>query len=89
MKKSSAFAGKVCITDLVNHMVMQTKKIYENTMQKDSYHFSHDALLQLNKKCCVEWMKNTTIPGETTHVYISWAKSENGLNNQFGSKWWR
>ncbi len=43
MKKSSAFAGKVCITDLVKHMVMQTKKNYKNTTQQDSYHFLQDA----------------------------------------------
>ena len=89
MKKSSAFSGKVCITDLVKHMVRQTKKCYENTMQKDLYHFAHDALSQLNKKCCVEWMMNTTIPGETTRVYKRWVKPENGLNDHFGPKWWR
>ena len=88
MKKSSAFSGKVCITDLVKHMVMQTKKCYENTTQKDSHHFAHDALSQLTEKCCVEWMMNTTIPGETTRVYKRWVKPENGLNDHFGPKWW-
>ena len=68
---------------------MQTKKCYKNTMQKDSYHFDHDALSQLTKKCCVEWMMNTTIPGETTRVYKRWVKPENGLNDHFGPKWWR
>jgi hypothetical protein len=53
-----------------------------------SYHFSHDSLLQSIKKCCIEWMMNTTIPGETTHVYKRWVKPENGLNDHFGSKWW-
>lgn len=86
MKKSSTFAGKVCITDLVKHMIMHTKKCYENTTQQDSYHFSNDALLQLTKKCCVEWKMNTTIPGETTHVYKRWVKPENGLNYHFCSK---
>ena len=88
-KKSSAFSGKVCITDLVKHMVMQTKKCYKSIAQKDSYHFVHDALSQLTKKCCVEWMMNTTFPGETTHVYKRWVKPENGLNDHFGPKWWR
>jgi hypothetical protein len=79
MKKSSAFAGKVCITDLVKHMVIQTKNIYKHATQQDSYHFSHNVLLQMTKKCCIEWMMNTTIQGKTTHVYKRWVKPENGL----------
>ncbi len=34
-------------------------------------------------------MINTTILGETTHVYKRWVKLENGLNNHFGLKWWQ
>jgi hypothetical protein len=57
-------------------------------MQQGSYHFFHNALPQLTKKCSIEWMINTTIPGETTPVYKRWVNPENGLNYHFGSKWW-
>jgi len=70
-------------------MVMQTNKCYDNTMHHDSYHFSHNALLQLTKTFCIKWVMNTMIPGETTQVYKRWVNSENGLHHHFGSKWWR
>ncbi len=39
IKKTSAFTGARCITDLVKHMVIKTKKCYKNTLYKNTYHF--------------------------------------------------
>ncbi len=87
IRKSSAFTGVRCITDLAKHMVIETKKCYENTSHKDTYHFYHDALLQLTHDTTLEWMRKTTIPDENTVVYKRWIKPENGLNGSFGPRW--
>jgi hypothetical protein len=87
IKKSSAFTGVRCITDLVKHMVIKTKKYYENTSYKNTYHFYHNALSQLMHDTTVEWMRKTKIPDEKMVVYKRWIKPENGLNDSFGLRW--
>jgi hypothetical protein len=87
IKKSSAFRGVRCITDLVKHMVIKTKKYYDNTSYKNTYHSYHDALSQLTHDTTVRWLRKTKIPDEDTVVYKRWIKPENGLNNSFGPRW--
>jgi hypothetical protein len=87
IKTSSAFTGVRCITDLVKHMVIKTKKCYKNTSYQNTYHSYHDALLQLTHDTTVEWMMKTKIPDENTVVYKRWIKPENGLNDSFGPRW--
>ena len=89
IKKHSSFSDVCCITDLVKHIVVETKECYANTEFKDTYFFYHDALSQLTHAACVDWMKKTKVPGETKCIYDRWIKPELGLNDKFGKTWWR
>jgi hypothetical protein len=84
IKKSTTFTGVVCITDLIKHMVVQTKKCYEDTEYHDTYMFYHDALTQLTSKVTVDWMKKQKIPGETKMVYDRWIRPLFNLNDHLG-----
>ena len=89
MRKSSAFSGIACITEMVKHMVLETQACFKDTEHRDTYHFYHDALKQLTVDETVEWMKKTKIPGENrTMIYDRWVKPEMGLNDAFGKRWW-
>jgi hypothetical protein len=81
IKNSTVFAHQVCVTDLMKHIVKQTKKCYRNTEHSNTYMFYHDALSLMTANLCVEWMKQQNIPGEETVVYNRWIKPELGLNN--------
>ena len=74
---------------MLKHIVLQTQGLYKNTQFADEYYFYHDALSQLTHESCVEWMKMTTIPGESVCMYRRWVKPELGLNDQFGKRWWQ
>ena len=75
---------KVCITKLVTHVVMETKKTYENTKYKDCWMFYHDALSLMTAKDCVEWMKNQYIDeAKTISYYDKWILPVHGLNDEF------
>ena len=89
IKKASAFAGKVCITALVKHIVVHTKACYADTEHKDTWYFYHDALSQLTNEACVDWMIKTKVPGEEKSIYDRWIKPEKGLNDDYGKKWRR
>jgi hypothetical protein len=87
-RKSSAFSGCISITELVKHIVLETQKCFKDTNYKDTYHFYHDALTQLTNEETVSWMKETKVPGESSTIYQRWIKPENGLNDEFGKRWW-
>ncbi len=89
IKKSSSFAGVVSIKDMVKHIVIESQKLYKGTCFERSYHFYHDALSQLTHSSCVQWMKDTLLPGEDRVIYDCWIKPELGLNDQYGSRWWQ
>ncbi len=83
------FAHQVCVTDLVKHIVKQTKKCYQNTEHSSTYMFYHDALSLMTANLCVGWMKQRKIPGEEMVVYNRWIKPELGLINhisKFGGR---
>ena len=88
MRKSAAFSGIVCITEMVKHTVLETQACFADTVNKDTYHFYHDALSQLTCDKTVSWMKDTPIPDEEKCIYDRWVKPENGLNDAFGKRWW-
>ncbi len=85
IKSSAVFAHQVCITDLVKHIEIQTKKYYKDTEHRDTYMFYHDALSLMTAKLCVEWMKQQKISGEDTVVYDGWIKPELGLNDHIST----
>ena len=88
MKKNiSAFSGVVCITELVKHIVIETKKFYSGTAFASTYHFYHDALKQLTSASCVDWMRTTKVPGEETCIHERWIYPEFGLNDVIGACW--
>ncbi len=72
IKNSTVLVHQVCVTDLVKHIVKQTKKCYQNTEHSNTYMFYHDALSLMTANLCVEWMKQQKIPGEETVVYNRW-----------------
>jgi len=87
MKERSEFNKVACITDMVKFIIKETKQVYENTDQKDTYYWYHGALSQLTHDTCVQWMKATVISCESTSVYDRYIKPELGLNDKFGKRW--
>ena len=56
IKSSTVFAHQVCVTDLVKHIVKQTKKAIriQNTVTLHVLSY-HDALSLMTANLCVEW----------------------------------
>ena len=78
--------GKVCVTELVKHMVIHTQKLYSD----DNWWFYHDALSQLTSKSCIAWMKATKVPNAQNPtlnktVFDHWVHSEHDLNKDCGN----
>jgi hypothetical protein len=69
IKSSTVFAHQVCVTNLVKHIITQTKKCYQYTEHSNTYMFYHDALSLMTANLCVGWMKQEKIPGEEMVVY--------------------
>ena len=88
MRKSSAFSGIASITEMIEHIALETQAFFKNMDYSYTYHFYHDAFSQLTCKETVNWMKSTTIPGEEQCIYNCWVRPENGLNDMFGKRWW-
>jgi hypothetical protein len=47
----------VCISEIVEHIVVESARIYEGTENKDDWMFYHDALSLMTAKETVRWMK--------------------------------
>ncbi len=73
------------MTNLVKHIVIQTKKCYQDTQHSNTYMFYHDALSLMTANLCVEWTKQQNIPGEEMVVYDRCIKPELGLNNHIST----
>ena len=88
MRKSSESSGIARITEMMEHIVLETQACFKfkNTRDSNTYHFYHDALSQLTCEETVNWMKSTTIPGEEQCIYDHQVKPENGLNDMFGKR---
>lgn len=87
IRKSPTFSGVTCISELLKHIVIESKKFYANTEFESTYRFYHDALSQLTCPCTVAWMKATKVPGEEATIYDRWIKPEYGLNDEIGACW--
>ena len=68
LKKTSAFSGGACITDLVQWIASKSRDLYAGTERKDDWHFYHNALSQLTAAKTITWMKVTIIPGTEISV---------------------
>ena len=67
LKSTTAFSAVLCIKDLVQNIVSQTKKLYCGTEHEKTFHFYHDALGQLCHADTVAWMKDTMVTRHDTH----------------------
>jgi hypothetical protein len=85
IKSFTVFAHQVCITNLVKHIVMETKQCYHDTGHSNTYMFYHNALPLMRSKLCIEWVKQQRVPGEETLVNDRWIKPELGLNNHIST----
>ncbi len=77
-KKIKSSEKIVSITELVKHIVIESKKVFNGDT---NWYFYHDALTQLVNKDTREWMKKTKIPGEDTCIYDRWIKPELGISD--------
>ena len=63
-----------CVTELIEHIDRETKKIYKDTPYENNYYWAHDALNQMCSSECKEWMK-------TNGYFDRWIKPELGCND--------
>lgn len=62
--------GKICITDLVEHMITESRRV----IGSDDFYLYHDALSMMTSAKCKEWMREK---GYLRH----WVLPVNGLND--------
>jgi hypothetical protein len=88
IRKTTALSGVKCITELIEHIAIESQQCFSDTEYYNSYHWYHDALSQLTANETIEYMKNTNIPGEgNIKIFDRWIKPELGLNDKFGKRW--
>ena len=80
ISKSSTLKLVRPVSDLINHMAVESTEIMKDTIYKGKALFYHDALSQLTEKRTVEWMKNNKI-GER-QIYDLWIKPVLDCNNE-------
>ena len=49
--------GSICITDLIEHVVCETKCMFTGMNYEGNCFFYHDALSQMTNKDMKEWMR--------------------------------
>jgi hypothetical protein len=47
----------VCITEIVEHIVVETARVYKGTKNEDDWMFYHDALSLMTAKETIRWMQ--------------------------------
>jgi hypothetical protein len=47
----------VCISEVVEHIVVETARIYKGTKKEDDWMFYHDALSLMTAKDTIKWMQ--------------------------------
>ena len=60
----SAFVGAMCIKYLVMHIISKARYLYKRTNHEDDWLLYHDALSLMTAKDCINWMKETSVPGK-------------------------
>jgi len=64
--------GSICITDLIEHMVHETKHMFTGMNYEGNGFFYHDALSQMMNKDMKEWMR-------VQHYYEMWILPHKGV----------
>jgi hypothetical protein len=54
---SSLLSPFVCISEVVEHIGMETTRIYQGTRHEDNWMFYHDALSLMSAKETIRWMQ--------------------------------
>ena len=57
IKKTKIMRPYICVSELVLHIVEETKKAYKGTKYEETYLFYHDALSQMTDNETIEWMR--------------------------------
>ena len=57
IRSSTLLSSFVCISKMVEHIVVETAQIYKGTKNKDNWMFYHDALSLMTAKETIKWMK--------------------------------
>lgn len=57
IKKCTAMSKFVCVTDMIDHIVSETRRVFKGTTHEKTCMFYHDALSQMTATSCREWMK--------------------------------
>ena len=57
IKKTKIVRSFECMSDLVLHVMEETKKAYKGTKYEDTYLFYHNALSQMTDNETIEWMR--------------------------------
>jgi hypothetical protein len=74
IKTARLMSAYTCITDLVEHIVVESEKVMKGTKHENDWVFYHDALSLMTAKETVEWMK------KEGH-YQRWILPKNGLHS--------
>ena len=62
--KSTALSPFVCITSLVEYVMVESARVMVDTEHTNNWYFYHDALSLMTASQTREWMKKTNIGGE-------------------------
>jgi len=73
-------SGKVCVTELVEHIITESEKVMKDTVHEHDWCFFHDALKQMTDQRCMDWM-------EEKGYLKRWVLPKAGLNE--GSAYYR
>jgi hypothetical protein len=73
IKSTVLMKKNVCITELVEHIFKETKKVMRGTEHENNCYFYHDALSQMTNGDTKKWMKEQG-------YYDAWILPLNGLN---------
>jgi hypothetical protein len=46
----------LCITDVIEHVMQESKRVMQGTKHADDCYFYHDVLSQLMAKCVQNWL---------------------------------
>ena len=74
IKKARLMSAYISVTDLVEHILIESKKVMKGTKHVEDWVFYHDALSLMTAKETVEWMK------KQGH-YKRWILPENDLHS--------
>ena len=73
VNRSTQMSQYACITDLIEHIVAESAKLFEGTKHEDDWVFYHDALSLMTANERIKWMKEKDI-------YKRWILPVNGLH---------